>query len=163
MCLQCGAPGFNRWVGKIPWSMEWLPTPVFLPGEFHGWGSLVGSNPWSLKRVRGGWSIQHYWRVKCNEARLLCSVLGSREGPEFSQEGCRCAAHISHAEPSAASLLTAHRHLELSAFLLAARGAEVSDCCLALGTLKCLVRGPVSTRTRLSPKEKKKVRFYFIT
>ena len=25
--------GFNPWVGKIPWIREWLPTPVFLPGE----------------------------------------------------------------------------------------------------------------------------------
>ena len=23
-------------VGKIPWRKEWPPTPVFLPGEFHG-------------------------------------------------------------------------------------------------------------------------------
>ena len=30
------APGFDPWVGKIPWRREWLPTPVFLPGEFHG-------------------------------------------------------------------------------------------------------------------------------
>ena len=22
--------------------MQWQPTPVFLPGEFQGWGSLVG-------------------------------------------------------------------------------------------------------------------------
>ena len=28
--------------GKIPWRMERLPTPVFLPGEFHGWKSLAG-------------------------------------------------------------------------------------------------------------------------
>ena len=27
---------------KIPWRREWLPTPVFLPGEFHGQRSLVG-------------------------------------------------------------------------------------------------------------------------
>ena len=25
---------------------EWLPTPVFLPGEFHGQSSLVGYNRW---------------------------------------------------------------------------------------------------------------------
>ena len=24
-----GRPGFNPWFGKIPWRMEWLPTPVF--------------------------------------------------------------------------------------------------------------------------------------
>ena len=26
---------------KIPWRREWLPTSVFLPGEFHGQRSLV--------------------------------------------------------------------------------------------------------------------------
>ena len=26
-------------------SMGWQPTPVFLPGESHGQGSLVGYNP----------------------------------------------------------------------------------------------------------------------
>ena len=40
--LQCWRPGFNPWVGMIPWRREWLPTPVFLPGEFHGQRSLVG-------------------------------------------------------------------------------------------------------------------------
>ena len=28
-------PGFDPWVGKIPWRRERLPTPVFWPGEFH--------------------------------------------------------------------------------------------------------------------------------
>ena len=36
VCLQCGRPGFDPWVGKIPWKRERLPTPVFWPGEFHG-------------------------------------------------------------------------------------------------------------------------------
>ena len=26
-------PGFNLWVGKIPWRRAWQPTPVFLPGK----------------------------------------------------------------------------------------------------------------------------------
>ena len=34
--------GFDPWVGKIPWRREWQPILVFLPGEFHGWRSLVG-------------------------------------------------------------------------------------------------------------------------
>ena len=34
--LQCGRPGLDPWVGKIPWRRERLPTPVFWPGEFHG-------------------------------------------------------------------------------------------------------------------------------
>ena len=33
--LQCGRPGFDPWVGKIPWRRERLPTPVFWPGKFH--------------------------------------------------------------------------------------------------------------------------------
>ena len=28
--LQCGRPGFDPWVGKIPRRREWLPTPVLL-------------------------------------------------------------------------------------------------------------------------------------
>ena len=34
--LQCGKPGFDPRVGKIPWRRERLPTPIFWPGEFHG-------------------------------------------------------------------------------------------------------------------------------
>ena len=41
--------GFNPWVGKSPWRRKWPPTPVFLPGEFHGQGSLAGYSPWGLK------------------------------------------------------------------------------------------------------------------
>jgi len=36
-------------VGKIPWRSKWLPTPVFLPGEFHGQRSLAGYSPWGLR------------------------------------------------------------------------------------------------------------------
>ena len=37
-------PGFNPWVGKIPWRRERVPIPVFWPGEFHGLYS-----PWDCK------------------------------------------------------------------------------------------------------------------
>ena len=39
----------NPWVGKIPWSRKWQPTPVFLPGKLHGKRSLEGQHPWSCK------------------------------------------------------------------------------------------------------------------
>ena len=42
-------PGFDPWVRKIPWRRAWLPTPVFLPGEFQGQRSLVGYSPWGCK------------------------------------------------------------------------------------------------------------------
>ena len=38
-------PEFKPWVRKIPWRRKWQPTPVFLPGEFHGQRSLVGYCP----------------------------------------------------------------------------------------------------------------------
>ena len=35
--------------GEDPWRGEWQPTPVFLPGEFHGQRSPVGYNLWGHK------------------------------------------------------------------------------------------------------------------
>ena len=49
VCLQCGGPSFNPWVRKIPWRRKWQPTPVLLPGIFHGQRSLVGYSPWGRK------------------------------------------------------------------------------------------------------------------
>ena len=46
---------FNPWVRKIPWSMKWQSTPVFLPGKFHGQRSLAGYSPWN-HRVRHNWA-----------------------------------------------------------------------------------------------------------
>ena len=33
---------FDPWLGRIPWSRKWQPTPVFLPENFPGQRSLVG-------------------------------------------------------------------------------------------------------------------------
>ena len=49
VCLQCGTPGFDPWVGKIPWRRKWQPTPVLLPGKSHGQRNQVGYNPWGHK------------------------------------------------------------------------------------------------------------------
>ena len=40
---------FDPWVGKILWSRKWQPTPVFLPGKFHGQRSLEGYSPGAAK------------------------------------------------------------------------------------------------------------------
>ena len=44
----------ETWVQSLsredPWRREWLPTPVFWPGEFHGQGSLAGYSPWGCKQ-----------------------------------------------------------------------------------------------------------------
>ena len=36
----------DPWVGKIPCSRKWQPTPVFLPGKLHGQRSLAGYSTW---------------------------------------------------------------------------------------------------------------------
>ena len=48
-CRRLKRRGFDPWVGKIPWRNKWQPTPVFLPGEFHGEKSLAGYSPWGCK------------------------------------------------------------------------------------------------------------------
>ena len=64
-------PEFHPWVRKIHWRREWLPTPVFLRGEFHGQRSLAGYIPWlckesdtteqlSLTHV----NVLHYWSYR---------------------------------------------------------------------------------------------------
>ena len=60
ICLQRGRPGFDPWVGKIPWGREWLPTPVFLPGELHGQRSLVGYSPWYHKESDMTEQLTHF-------------------------------------------------------------------------------------------------------
>ena len=50
--------------------MKWQPTPVFLPGEFHGQRSLVGYSP------RGG-KVRHNWATNTHiytlELPLICT------------------------------------------------------------------------------------------
>ena len=51
----------DPWIGKIPWRREWLPSPVFWPGEFHGlyspWGhkesDMIGQLSLSLSTKTG--------------------------------------------------------------------------------------------------------------
>ena len=49
ICLHWWRRGFDLWVGKILWRIEWVPTPVFLPGEFCGQSSLEGYSIWGCK------------------------------------------------------------------------------------------------------------------
>ena len=50
-CRRVKRHRFNPWVRKSPWSGKWQPTPVFLPGKFHGQGSLVGYSRWGHKEL----------------------------------------------------------------------------------------------------------------
>ena len=63
--LQWGRPGFDTWVGKIPWRREWLPTPVFLPGESHGKHSCHGILQYvGLQRIAHDWATNTLLKKK---------------------------------------------------------------------------------------------------
>ena len=42
---------FDPWVGKIPWGRAWQPTPIFLPGKFHGQRIVADYSPWGHKEL----------------------------------------------------------------------------------------------------------------
>ena len=79
LCLQCRRPGFDPWVKKIPWRRNWQPTSVFLPGESHGWRSLVGYNP------RGRKESDMIERLHFHFTLLSISNLTSKSGLQISQ------------------------------------------------------------------------------
>ena len=47
--------GRHNWANSLSlftfmhWRKKWQPTPVFLPGESQGWGSLVGCRLWGRR------------------------------------------------------------------------------------------------------------------
>ena len=67
-------------VGKIPWRSEWLSTPVFLPGEFHGWSNLVGYSPWGQKELNTNllWSLLHLGGEGRNKTAGIGQLLGTK-------------------------------------------------------------------------------------
>ena len=58
-----GGSCFDPWVRKIPWRREWLPTPVFWPGEFH---ELYG-----VAKVGQDWATSTFTITKTINLELL--------------------------------------------------------------------------------------------
>ena len=58
-CSRYNRHQFDPWVRKIPWRRAWQPTPVFLPGESHGWGILVNYSPWGFMESDMSEATQH--------------------------------------------------------------------------------------------------------
>ena len=75
ICLQCERPGFDSWMGKIPWRREWLLTPVFGPEEFHGqrgwWVIVHGVTKSQTQLTDQHFSQQHCVEVNYYMFRLL--------------------------------------------------------------------------------------------
>ena len=58
---------------------QWHPTPVLLPGESHGWRSLVGCSPWGRWESDTTERLHFHFSLSCigegNGNPLQCSCL----------------------------------------------------------------------------------------
>ena len=72
---------FDLWVRKTSWRRKWLPTPVLLPGEFHGQRSLVGYSSCSHKESDTAERLTHK-----NHRSPQQDASGS-SGPRFQERG----------------------------------------------------------------------------
>ena len=77
ICLQLGRPRFHPGVGKIPWRRAWQPKPVLLPGESHGWRSLVGYSPRSYRESERTERLACPHPVRKLSVGALCRTAGS--------------------------------------------------------------------------------------
>ena len=64
---------------------QWHPTPILLPGEFHGWRSLVGCSPWGCEESDTTEWLHFHFSLSCigegNGNPLQCSCLDNpRDG-----------------------------------------------------------------------------------
>ena len=50
---------------SISWRRQWHPTPVLLPGKFHGWRSLGGCSPWGRKESDTTERIHFHFSLSC--------------------------------------------------------------------------------------------------
>ena len=86
-------------VREIPWRRAWQPTPVFLPGEFHGQRNLVGYSPRGRRESN---TTEQVSISLCNpQPPNLCTTTPSHLSPEkhlFLQSQLR---HLDLQEPFA--------------------------------------------------------------
>ena len=61
------------------WRRKWQPTPVFLPGESQGWGSLVGCRLWGHTESDTTECLHFHFSLSCfgegNGNPFQCSCL----------------------------------------------------------------------------------------
>ena len=57
------------------WRRKWQPTPVFLPGESQGWGSLVGCHLWGRTESDMTEATQQQQQL-LSHVRCFCDPMG---------------------------------------------------------------------------------------
>ena len=56
------------------WRRQWQPTPVFLPGESQGWGSLVGCRLWGRTELDTTEATQQHQQQWLGGKESTCSA-----------------------------------------------------------------------------------------
>ena len=108
---NAGNPWFKPWVGKILWRREWIPTPVFLSGEFHGERSLAGDSSWVTKNWTRLSDCHFHYSKKTDLFKTLRKLLTAIQ---LSGGGIRIQAKLSDSEAWLSFFLT--HQLNLTSF-----------------------------------------------
>ena len=83
-------PGFDPWVGKMPWRRDWPPIPVFLPGEYPWQRSLADCSPLGPKEsARLSGDGHCYWIYHMGE-RGTIKGFKSEESCDWYQTAEKC-------------------------------------------------------------------------
>ena len=76
--LKPGLENFEHYFASM-WRRQWQPTLVLLPGNSHGWRSLVGSSPWGCTESDTTERLPFHFSLSCigegNGNPLQCSCL----------------------------------------------------------------------------------------
>ena len=79
MCSWVKIKLFFFFLILILWDWQWHPTPALLPGESHGWRSLVGCSPWGREESDTTERLHFHFSLLCigegNGNPLQCSCL----------------------------------------------------------------------------------------
>ena len=81
-----GRPGFDPWVGKIPWKRAWQPTPVFWPGESPWTEEPGGLQSMGSQRIGHDWVTeqqQFFQLVKCESFSRVWLFATPFSWPEY--------------------------------------------------------------------------------
>ena len=70
-----------------PLEREWLPTLVFLPGEFHGQRILVSYSSWGRKESETAQQLTHAVQFKCSCLYGLASGSTTGSGIRIETHG----------------------------------------------------------------------------
>ena len=92
------------------WKRKWQPTPVLLPGKFHGWRSLVGYNPWGHKESDKTEQLHFHFQNKLLKKNKIKWTKDHEDSP-YHYSVCLCVlSRIRLCNPMDCSLLDSSVH-----------------------------------------------------